>query len=256
MQRIKYRKHNHRNITFAMMYNYAENYLLPLSHDEVVHGKKPLVEKMWGDKWNKYAGLRAFIGYMMGHPGKKLTFMGCEFAQGIEWREYEGLEWDLIKENEINRQTQLFFKDMNHLYLDNKAFWELDHNYEGFNWIEADNSEQSILIFARRSRNDEDTLIFVVNFTSIVYYDYQIGVPFLGEYEELFNTDDAKYGGSGQTMDTILVAEKSPFHNQPYSLKIKVPPMATLILKVKNIKNIKKEESKQDNLLVENKEQV
>ena len=249
----KYRKHNHRNITFAMMYNYAENYLLPLSHDEVVHGKKPLVEKMWGDKWNKYAGLRAFIGYMMGHPGKKLTFMGCEFAQGIEWREYEGLEWDLIKENEINRQTQLFFKDMNHLYLDNKAFWELDHNYEGFNWIEADNSEQSILIFARRSRNDEDTLIFVVNFTSIVYYDYQIGVPFLGEYEELFNTDDAKYGGSGQTMDTILVAEKSPFHNQPYSLKIKVPPMATLILKVKNIK---KEESKQDNLLVENKEQV
>lgn len=246
----KYRKHNHRNITFAMMYNYAENYLLPLSHDEVVHGKKSLLEKMWGDQWNKYAGLRAFMGYMMGHPGKKLSFMGCEFAQGIEWREYEGLEWNLINDNEINRQTQLFFKDLNHLYLDNKAFWELDHNYKGFNWIEADNSEQSILIFARRSRDDEDTLVFVVNFTPIVYYDYQIGVPFLGEYEELFNTDDAKYGGSGQTMDTLLVAEKAPFHNQPYSLKIKVPPMATLVLK---IKDIKKEDNK--NLLIDNSEQ-
>lgn len=246
----KYRKHNHRNITFAMMYNYAENYLLPLSHDEVVHGKKSLVEKMWGDEWNKYAGLRAFMGYMMGHPGKKLSFMGCEFAQGIEWREYEGLEWNLINDNEINRQTQLFFKDLNHLYLDNKAFWELDHNYKGFNWIEADNNEQSILIFTRRSRDDEDTLVFVVNFTPIVYYDYQIGVPFLGEYEELFNTDDAKYGGSGQTMDTLLVAEKAPFHNQPYSLKIKVPPMATLVLK---IKDIKKENNK--NLLIDNSEQ-
>lgn len=232
----KYRKHNHRNITFAMMYNYAENYLLPLSHDEVVHGKKSLVEKMWGDQWNKYAGLRAFMGYMMGHPGKKLTFMGCEFAQGIEWREYEQLEWNLIDDNEMNKKTQLFFKDLNHLYLNNKAMWELDHNYKGFNWIEADNSEQSILIFARRSRNDEDTLIFVVNFTSTVYYDYQIGVPFLGEYEELFNTDDTRYGGSGQIMDAVLVSEKAPFHNQPYSLKIKVPPMATLVLKIKDIK--------------------
>lgn len=230
-----YRKNNHRNITFAMMYNYAENYVLPLSHDEVVHGKKSLIEKMWGDEWNKYAGLRAFMGYMMGHPGKKLTFMGCEFAQGIEWREYEELEWNLIEALEINKKTQLFYKDLNNLYLDNKAFWELDHDHRGFNWIEADNNEQSILVFARRSRDDNETLIFIVNFTSIVYYDYKIGVPFLGEYEELFNTDDAKYGGSGQVMDTSLFAEKSQFQNQPYSLKIKVPPMATLVLKVKNI---------------------
>ena len=200
------------------------------------YGKKSLVKELWGDEWNKYAGLRAFMGYMMGHPGKKLTFMGCEFAQGIEWREYEQLEWNLIDDNEINKKTQLFFKDLNHLYLNNKAMWELDHNYKGFNWIEADNSEQSILIFARRSRNDEDTLIFVVNFTPTVYYDYQIGVPFLGEYEELFNTDDSKYGGSGQIMDAVLVAEKAQFHNQPYSLKIKVPPMATLVLKIKEIK--------------------
>lgn len=231
----EYRKHNHRNVTFAMMYNYAENYLLPLSHDEVVHGKGSLIEKMWGDEWNKYAGLRAFMGYMMGHPGKKLTFMGCEFAQGIEWREYEELEWNLIEALDMNRKTHLFFKDLNNLYLDNKAFWELDHDYRGFNWIEADNNEQSILVFTRRSRDDKDTLVFVVNFTPTVYYDYQIGVPFLGEYEELFNTDDAKYGGSGQIMGTPLFAEKAPFHNQPYSVKIKVPPMATLILKIKDI---------------------
>ena len=211
----KYRKHNHRNVTFAMMYNYAENYLLPLSHDEVVHGKGSLIEKMWGDEWNKYAGLRAFMGYMMGHPGKKLTFMGCEFAQGIEWREYEQLEWNLIEALDMNRKTHLFFKDLNNLYLNNKAFWELDHDCRGFNWIEADNSEQSILVFTRRSRNDEDTLVFLVNFTPIVYYDYQIGVPFLGEYEELFNTDDSKYGGSGQIMGTPLFAEKVPFQNQP-----------------------------------------
>ncbi len=231
----KYRKYNHKNITFAMMYNYAENYLLPLSHDEVVHEKKSLVDKMWGDEWNKFAGLRVFIGYMMGHPGKKLLFMGCEFGQRIEWREHSELEWGIIEESDIHKKTQLFFKDINNLYLKNKAFWELDYDYRGFNWIEPDNNEQSILIFARRSRNDEDTLVFVINFTSIVYYDYKIGVPLLGSYEEIFNTDDIKYGGSGQVIGERLIAEKIPFHNQPYSLTIKVPPMAALILKIYEI---------------------
>jgi len=230
-----YRSNNHRNVTFAMMYNYAENYLLPLSHDEVVHGKKSLINKMWGDEWNRFAGLRAFMGYMMGHPGKKLTFMGCELAQPIEWREYEELEWNLIEDVEIHKKTHLFFKELNHLYLNNKSFWELDHDYRGFNWIEADNNEQSILIFTRRSRNDEDTLVFVINFKPVVYYDYRIGVPFLGEYEEIFNTDDERYGGSGQTMGATLFAEKVQFQKQPYSLKIKVPPMATLVLKVSKI---------------------
>lgn len=235
-----YRKHNHRNVTFAMMYNYAENYLLPLSHDEVVHGKMSLVSKMWGDEWKRFAGLRAFMGYMMGHPGKKLIFMGCEFAQTLEWREYEQLEWNLIDDIEMHKKTQIFFKDLNNLYMNNKAFWELDHDYRGFNWIEADNSAQSILIFSRRSRNDDETLIFVVNFTPEMYYDYKIGVPFLGSYKEIFNTDDEKYGGSGQVMDETLIAEKIPFHNQPYSIKVKVPPMGMLILKVNDI-NVKQE---------------
>ncbi len=231
----KNRKYNHKNITFAMMYNYAENYLLPLSHDEVVHGKKSLLNKMWGDEWNKFAGLRAFVGYMMGHPGKKLLFMGCEFAQAIEWREDKELEWNLVDESEMHRKTKLFFKDLNNLYIDNKAFWELDYDYRGFNWIEADNNEQSILIFTRRSRDDTDTLVFIINFTPEVYYDYKIGVPLLGRYEELFNSDDSKYGGSGQLIGEILISEKLPFQNQPYSLDIKVPPMSTLILKIKEI---------------------
>lgn len=247
----KYRKDNHKNITFAMMYNYAENYLLPLSHDEVVHGKKSLMDKMWGDEWNKFAGLRAFVGYMMGHPGKKLLFMGCEFAQRIEWREYAQLEWDLIDELAMHKKTQLFFKDLNNLYLNNKAFWELDHDYRGFNWIEADNNEQSILIFTRRSRDDQDTLVFIINFTSTVYYDYRIGVPFSGSYEEIFNTDDSQYGGSGQTMGETLTSEKVPFHNQPYSLKIKVPPMATLILKINEIDMEKEVEVVDDKSTIE-----
>jgi len=251
----KYRKNNHRNITFAMMYNHAENYLLPLSHDEVVHGKKPLIDKMWGDEWNKFAGLRAFMGYMMGHPGKKLVFMGCEFGQTIEWREYQELEWNLIDDLEMHKKTHLFCKDLNNLYINNKAFWELDHDDRGFNWIEADNNEQSILIFTRRSRNDQDTLIFVINFTSKVYYDYQIGVPFLGSYKEIFNTDDSKYGGSGQTMDDTLISEKTPFQNQPYSIKIKVPPMATLILKVNEI-NIKQEVKIIEELFVKENDQL
>lgn len=230
-----YRKFNHDKITFSMMYNYSENFILPISHDEVVHGKKSLVDKMWGDYWNKFSGLRLFSSYMIGHPGKKLLFMGCEFAQFVEWREYEQLQWFLIDQYDMHKQTKEFFKDLNHFYLENKALWELDYDEKGFNWIDADNNSQSILEFVRRSRNDEDTLIFISNFTPVVYYDYKIGVPFLGEYEEVFNTDNSKYGGSGQVMGEVLIGEKSEYHNQPYALKIKVPPMATLVLKIKKI---------------------
>ncbi|AOR24716.1 1,4-alpha-glucan branching protein GlgB [Clostridium taeniosporum] len=230
-----FRRHIHNKINFSMMYNYSENFILPISHDEVVHGKKSLVDKMWGDYWNKFSGLRLFASYMMGHPGKKLLFMGCEFGQFVEWREYEELQWFLIDKYDMHRQTQEFFRDLNHFYIDNKALWELDYDDKGFTWIDADNNSQSILEFIRRSRDDKDTLIFISNFTPVVYYDYKVGVPFLGEYEEVFNTDDSKYGGSGQVMGEILVSEKSEYHNQPYSLQVKVPPMATLVLKIKSI---------------------
>jgi 1,4-alpha-glucan branching enzyme len=253
-----YRKHHHKNVTFSMMYNYSENFILPLSHDEVVHGKKSLVNKMWGDKWNKFAGVRVFCSYMMAHPGKKLTFMGSEFAQYIEWREYEELEWISMEDDDIYKKTQLFFKDLNNLYLNNKAFWQLDYNYNGFTWIEPRNSGQSILIFMRRSRDDNDTLVVINNFKPDVYYDYKIGVPFLGEYEEILNTDEEKYGGSGQVIGEVLTAVKEPFHNQPYSIKVKIPPMATLVLKVTKIEledePVKEEMIKEEVIKEEEKE--
>ncbi|MBW6411926.1 1,4-alpha-glucan branching protein GlgB [Clostridium sp. YB-6] len=240
-----YRKYNHNKVTFSMMYNHSENFILPISHDEVVHGKKSLVDKMWGDYWNKFAGLRLFASYMMGHPGKKLLFMGCEFGQFIEWREYEGLEWFLIDKYEMHKQTLSFFKELNHFYLNNKALWELDYDANGFTWIDADNTSQSILAFIRRGRIDEDTLIFISNFTPVVYYDYRIGVPFLGEYEEVLNTDDVKFGGSGQIIGKALLSEKVAFHNQSYSMNIKVPPMATIIFKIKSINNDVSEDDEQ-----------
>lgn len=233
-----YRKYHHTNLTFAMMYNHTENFILPISHDEVVHGKKSLVDKMWGDYWNKFAGLRAYLAFMYGHPGKKLMFMGSEFAQFIEWREYEGLEWKLINQFDTHRVTQQYFKDINHMYLENKALWELDTYSEGFEWIDADNNDQSIVTFMRKTFDKEDTLLFICNFTPIVYYDYRIGVPYLADYSELINSDDTKYGGSGQVMGETLVAEMIPYHNQRYSIKVKVPPMATVVLKIDKLNNI------------------
>ena len=227
----KYRKYHHNQLTFSTMYNHSENFILPISHDEVVHGKKSLVDKMWGDYWNKFAGLRLFMSYMMGHPGKKLLFMGSEFGQFIEWRNREELEWKLIEQYDMHRDTKKFFKAMNSFYKENNALWHGDYSVDGFKWIDADNATQSILVFMREGINKEDTLIFVSNFTSEVYYDFNIGVPFLGEYKEVFNTDSKEFGGSGQIIDATLFAKKGYWHNQKYSLAIKVPPMGTVIFK-------------------------
>lgn len=230
-----YRKNNHKQLTFPMMYNHSENFILPISHDEVVHGKKSLVDKMWGDYWNKFAGLRVFMGYMFTHPGKKTLFMGNEFAQFIEWRNHEELEWKLIDQFDMHRKIQHFFKRLNHLYKAEKALWELDYDKRGFKWIDADNSEQSILVFARNTEEPKDTLVVVCNFTPVVYYDFNIGVPYLGDYEEIFNSDSEEFGGSNQIMDETLFSREEPYHNEKYTLTIKVPPMAVTILKVKNI---------------------
>lgn len=226
-----YRKYHHNKITFSMMYNYSENFILPISHDEVVHGKKSLVDKMWGDYWNKFAGLRLYLAYMMGHPGKKLTFMGCEFAQFIEWREYEELEWKLIDNFDMHKKTQVFFKEINKFYKENRALWELDYDKFGFEWIDADNSNQSIFTFIRRSSNVEDTLIFICNFTPVVYHNFRVGVPYNANYKEIFNTDSNLFGGSNQLNEELIVSEEVKYHNKPYSISLKVPPMATSILK-------------------------
>lgn len=232
-----YRKYHHNKMTFSMAYNYSENFILSISHDEVVHGKGSLVNKMWGDEWNKFAGLRLYLAHMMGHPGKKLMFMGSEYGQLTEWHEYEGLQWNLTEEYDMHKKTQLFFKDMNHYYKDNKALWQNDYKPEGYEWIDSDNSDESIFSFIRHDKKNNESLIFVCNYTPIVRYDFRIGVPKLGEYVEDFNTDNEIYGGSGQVIGDVLLAEEIPHNNQPYSVKIKVPPMAAIILKVINNKS-------------------
>ena len=228
------RKYHHHKLTFSMAYHYSENFILAISHDEVVHGKGSLVNKMWGDYWNKFAGVRVYLAHMIGHPGKKLIFMGSEFGQFIEWREYEGLQWNLIEEYDMHKKTQQFFKDMNHYYKRNKALWEADYKPEGYEWIDADNCDESIYSFIRKDSKSDEILIFICNYTPVVRYDFRVGVPILTEYIEDFNTDSEIYGGSGQVMTDKLVAEETPWNNQPYSIKIKVPPMAAIILKVNN----------------------
>ena len=230
-----HRKHYHNKINFSIMYNYSERFVLPISHDEVVHGKKSLIDKMWGDYWNKFAGLRLYLAYMIGHPGKKLIFMGSEFAQFIEWREYEELEWKLINNFEMHKLTQSYVKDLNRFYKNNKSLWELDYDIRGFEWIDANNSNQSIFIFSRRSMKDEDTLIFICNFTPTVYYDFRLGVPFNGVYKEVFNSDSSEYGGSNQLNEEEIRSEELVYHNKAYSVKIKVPPMAVSVLAISNI---------------------
>ncbi|EOU1111002.1 1,4-alpha-glucan branching protein GlgB [Clostridium perfringens] len=224
-----YRKYHHNKLTFPMMYNHSEKFILPISHDEVVHGKKSLIDKMQGDYWNKFANLRAYMAYMYGHPGKKLMFMGCEFGQFIEWREYEELEWKLIDKFDMHRKTHNFLKDLNNFYKNNSELWELDYDGDGFQWIDADNNEQSIYIFIRKSKNVEKYKIFVCNFTPMVYYDFNIGVPEKGVYREIFNTDKKEYGGSGQVIKGNLFSKEGWCHNQPHTLTIKVPPMAVSV---------------------------
>lgn len=225
-----HRKYHHNNITFSMHYNYHERFILPISHDEVVHGKQSLINKMWGNLWNKFAGLRLYATYMIGHPGKKLLFMGSEFGQFVEWREYEQLQWQIIDEFHTHKETQGFFKQLNHFYLANEALWEYDYEPYGFNWIDAGNNEQSILSFVRHGKTS--SLIFICNFTSMVYYDYHIGVPKAGKYKEVFNSDNMCFGGSGQIIgDEVLLTTSNWQHNFPQHLTLKIPPMGVIVLK-------------------------
>ncbi|HBI7119841.1 TPA: 1,4-alpha-glucan branching protein GlgB [Clostridium perfringens] len=229
-----YRKYHHNKMNFSMMYNYSEKFILPISHDEVVHGKKSLINKMWGDDWKKYAGLRLYASFMMGHPGKKLMFMGCEFGQFVEWREWEELQWNVIEEFDIHRKTKEYFKALNKFYLENSSLWSLDYEEEGFKWIDADNSEESVLSFIRIGKNKKEKLIFICNFTPEVYYDFKVGVPGLVEYVEVFNSDSLEFGGAGNIMgDSILKATEESFKDFDYSISVKVPPLGTLVLKVK-----------------------
>lgn len=225
-----YRKYNHNKITFSLYYAFSENFILPLSHDEVVHGKKSLVNKMPGDYWQKFANLRVFLGYMMAHPGKKLLFMGGEFGQFIEWNFKQGLDW-LLLDYPAHKKMQDYVRSLNMLYKKESSFYQLDHTYEGFEWIDHSNYEKSIISFIRKGKDKENYLIFICNFTPIVYYDYRVGVPELISYKEIFNSDNEKFGGSGQTNEEILSAEDKNWNNQKYNIMLKIPPLAISVLK-------------------------
>lgn len=224
-----YRKHNHNLITFSLMYAFSENFILPLSHDEVVHGKKSLLDKMPGGYWQKFASLRMFYGYMMGHPGKKLLFMGGELGQFIEWRFDHQLDWNLT-EYPMHNSMQQYVKALNNFYKEKSALWEQDHTYEGFQWIDHENKDLSIISFLRKGKKKNSFIIVVCNFTPMVYEDYKVGVPRLIKYREAFNSDKECYGGSDKFNETSFSAVNEGWNNQPYHIKIKIPPLSTIFI--------------------------
>lgn len=229
-----HRKWHHHLLTFSFMYAFSENYVLPLSHDEVVHGKRSLLDKMPGDYWQKFANLRLLYGYMTAHPGKKLLFMGGEFGQFIEWSESKSLDWHLL-DYDMHQRMREYVKALNHFYRSERNLWELDHEERGFQWIDPHDYSQSIVTFLRRGKEPGDFLIIVCNFAPVVRAGYRIGVPCLGEYFEVFNSDLRAYGGSGQ-INSLVRAENLAWHNQPFSVEINVPPLAVVYLKALNKK--------------------
>ena len=228
-----YRQYHHNKMTFGMMYQYSENFVLPLSHDEVVHGKYSLLDKMPGDAWQKFANLRAYYGYMWGHPGKKLLFMGNEFAQGREWNYEESLDWFLLDENiggGWHKGVLKLVKDLNHIYRENSPLFELDYLPEGFDWLVVDDAANSVFAFERRSSNGE-RIIVISNFTPVPRHNYRIGVNVAGTYEEILNTDSMYYQGSNVGNFGCVASENIESHGRENSISISIPPLATVYLK-------------------------
>ncbi len=225
-----HRKYHHNMITFALLYAFHENFMLVLSHDEVVHGKSALLNKMPGDMWQKFANLRALLGFMFGHPGKKLLFMGTEIGQWDEWEEGYSLDWHLL-EYEPHRKLQRYVKDLHRLYRSEPALYEVDFDYTGFEWIDFMDSDNSIITFMRKASNYKDLLVFVCNFTPVYREDYRVGVPFRCEYKELLNSDSEMYWGSNKGNYGGLWSDERAWHNQPFSLALNIPPLATMIFK-------------------------
>ncbi|MBQ3413211.1 MAG: 1,4-alpha-glucan branching protein GlgB [Oscillospiraceae bacterium] len=223
-----FRKGVHNKLTFSMMYAYSENYILPISHDEVVHGKCSMIEKMPGGYEQKFANLRAFYAYMFAHPGKKLTFMGSEFAQFIEWRYYEGLDWQLLQ-YDMHRRFQSYMKDLFHLYRDMPQFWEQDSTWDGFKWIDADDSDRNCLSFIRYAK-DGSAVVVLCNFAPVERKYYRIGVPYSGSYRIILNSDSTQYGGGTKPNILSYRSDETPYHGFENSVCVDLPPMSALYL--------------------------
>ncbi len=224
-----FRKFNHDCITFSMFYAFSENFVLPISHDEVVHGKKSLIDKMPGSYDEKFAGVRAFLGYMMAHPGKKLMFMGQEFGQFIEWNYEKGLDW-LLLDYPKHRALQNYFKKINEFYKANPAFWQIDYSWEGFSWISSDDKDNSVIAFRRIDEKGKE-IIVVCNFTNVERCDYRIGIPKKGAYKIVFNSDDVDFGGEGKGNKGKLKTESINMHGFEQSISLDLPPMSAIYIK-------------------------
>jgi len=225
-----YRKYHHQNITFSLLYAFTENFVLPISHDEVVHGKRSLLSKMPGDEWQRFANVRAFLSYMYFHPGKKLLFMSSEIGQPEEWNSNAGVRWELL-EFDPHRKLQEMVAELNRFYRENPALYEVDFHYSGFEWVDFHDADNSIISFIRRAADPADYLIFCCNFTPVVRPGYGFGVPEEGIYDEVFNSDWERFGGSGVANREGLIAGASPLHGRPYSIAVTLPPLAVIALK-------------------------
>jgi 1,4-alpha-glucan branching enzyme len=218
-------------LTFSLLYAFSENFVLPLSHDEVVHGKRSLLAKMPGDEWQQFANLRLLFFYLWAHPGKKILFMGGEFGQLSEWYCKTSLDWHLVEERPLHRQLQVFVKTLNVFYKEHRALWEEDHSYNGFQWLDFKDVNNSIIAFARKASDPKDHLVCLLNFTPQVHYDYKVGVLADVPYQLVLSSDSAQFGGSDIDNSGIKIPIHEPFGEAPMHIKITVPPLSGVIFR-------------------------
>jgi 1,4-alpha-glucan branching enzyme len=226
-----YRKHHQNDLTFAMLYHHHENFILPLSHDEVVHGKGSLLQRMPGDDWQRFANLRCLLAYQWLFPGKKLLFMGSEFGQSAEWNDGGELDWWLLEAGPYHLGLQRFVQDLNKLYQAEQSLWQSDFDYQGFSWIDSSDHEKSILSFIRRSSQPASEVVVILNLTPVPRYHYRIGLPRPGKWLEVLNSDAEIYGGSNVGNLGGVTAESHKCHNQGWSAEFTLPPLSVMALR-------------------------
>jgi 1,4-alpha-glucan branching enzyme len=225
-----HRKYHHNHITFSLLYAFTENFILPISHDEVVYGKKSLIYKMPGDEWQRFANVRAFFAYMWGHPGKKLLFMGCDIAQTSEWNNDGSVEWHLLQ-YDYHRKLQFLVKELNRFYHSEPALYQIDFHHTGFEWIDFHDSENAVVAFLRKAEDPADSLMFCCNFTPVPRMKYRLGVPEEGVYDEVFNTDSEYFGGSNMGNAGSVRSQPVKCHGRDHSMAVTLPPLAVVVFR-------------------------
>ena len=231
-----YRKHHHGNLTFSLLYAFTENFMLVLSHDEVVHGKSSMLGKMPGDMWQKFANLRLLYGFMYGHPGKKLLLWEASSGSGMSGTLTTALDWHLLQ-YEPHQKLKHYIRDLNRLYRIEPPLYEIDFDYSGFEWIDFHDTEQSVISFIRKGKRADDFLVVVCNFTPLPRYNYRIGVPESGLYKEILNSDSSEYGGSNTGNSGGILSEDISWSGRPHSISITLPPLAVVVFKPDRLKD-------------------